>query len=157
MPVVPLKEAPLPWYYTISAMLGEGSIIEPGNWGRMLRMKQEWGAEDRDKWSCEMTYDEARKLFAPNAVSRLNALFACPTRADAEAFVQLRKTDLIYEVEPTKEVETATVLNWSLFKFPRGPNQVSQWMGDAQIYWTTIPTGSRELLCDIPVRVIKRL
>src|SRR5262245_46478650 len=67
-----------------SILLGPGSIILPGNWGRIIRA----GGERHNRWPDEQVLEAVRLARYPKLPSRLDACFACPTEAGLRLFVQ---------------------------------------------------------------------
>jgi hypothetical protein len=72
------------YFHLSGAMLAPGSIIEPGNWGRMIRALS-W------QHNCAMreaALEIAREDNAPSAPSRLEAAFVMLTEGEARFFQQ---------------------------------------------------------------------
>jgi hypothetical protein len=161
MPFLNIAEVPPPWYIGISALIGRGSIIEPGNWGRVQELKKDWTSLDNYRWLCEDTFDRVRSGLTPRPPSRLNSVFVCPTLGDAHRFCggQSGRTDVLYEVEPTKATKRVFVTSWQLFSFgpETWPPPLVQWRQQAIRYWTETPVNGREVLLSQAVRIVRRL
>lgn len=84
-------------YHCASVKLGVGSIIEPGNWGRIISV---W-AYRHGLYQREMVFEHVRQKMKPEAPSRMDALFACLSLEDAHSYcaIEDNKNALIYECE----------------------------------------------------------
>lgn len=81
--------------------LAPGSIIEPGNWGRLLNLYEVAGGQIQGNVLNEALLEFARQLHAPTAPSRLRCIFALLTLPDAIAFRNKhQRFSIIQEVEP---------------------------------------------------------
>lgn len=85
------------FYHCAPVKLGVGSIIEPGNWGRVISI---W-AYRHALYHREMVFENVRQALKPKAPSRMEALFACLSLEDARSYcaVEDNKNALIYECE----------------------------------------------------------
>lgn len=100
------------YFYATSSLLDIGSIVLPGNWGRLIK---KIGAS-HNRFLSEYILDNYRKNHYPNTISRLNSLFLCETKLDAENFINRtgRNTDLIYKgilIDPNPQLFKT---NWDL-------------------------------------------
>ena len=73
------------YFHLSGAMLALGSIIMPGNWGRMIKTLG-W---QHNLAIREMALENARVARYPNRPSRLDASFVLPTLEEARNFKQL--------------------------------------------------------------------
>jgi len=84
------------YFWMGSYILGSGSIIEPGNWGRMLAL---------DVYNFvvfkEMVFEGVRRKYYSHLPSRLNSVMLCESVDAASAFRAKcnREYDLIFKVE----------------------------------------------------------
>jgi hypothetical protein len=90
----------MPLYHSCPTLLGPGSIVLPGNYGRIIR---EVGPA-HPLWSREQELERVRTDAFPDKPSRLDATFACTTLDTARFYAnlpQVRGTShpVIYEVE----------------------------------------------------------
>jgi hypothetical protein len=94
---VPAKHLdPMPLYHCSLAWLEPGSIIRPGNYGRVVRLA---GLRHRD-WMREQFLEFVRSQEFPDKPSRLSSAFACEELAAAEYFKESNcQTGIIYEVQ----------------------------------------------------------
>jgi len=147
-------------------MLEIGSIILPGNWGRIVRCI----GERHPKWNREQLYETVRQR-QPNAAnlpSRLDASFTCPTEEGLRFYhqSQLEKGNIpavLYEVEKVdpNASEHLTEFNLAMLT-PQGmtDEQAAEryWLGD---FWFNIEgrPGFRceEILTTSAIRIVRRL
>ncbi|MDF2809373.1 MAG: hypothetical protein K0S56_404 [Microvirga sp.] len=73
-----------PLFHSAPILLAPGSVVMPGNWGRLLRDR----ADQHSHWNREMALEEWRATHAPEKPSRLFACFACDCLPVAEFYVQ---------------------------------------------------------------------
>lgn len=84
------------YYHCSHRELDKGDIIEPGNWGKMIR---EAGTKHRS-WNREMLLEEMRVLHFPEKPSRLNSCFCCISLETMNLYQKhLCPNGYIYEVE----------------------------------------------------------
>lgn len=87
-------------YYACSYPLEAGSVVEPGNWNRILRRHTR---QEGNPWRLvrELIFEDIRKECFPDKPSRLQAAFVSETINDLETFIgnNGRNFDLKYEVE----------------------------------------------------------
>jgi len=127
------------YYYLCSYPLREGSIVEKGNWGRILRkyhnfhFLEELLLNNRisgdaiitgdqrtrtviidQKVIRELIFERIRRIEFPKVPSRLDCLFVCKTLEGAKSFKgEGRNLDLIYEVEPIDANSRVLETDWS--------------------------------------------
>jgi hypothetical protein len=69
----------MPLYHSSPVLLGQGSIILPGNYGRIIRSV---GAT-HPYWDRENTLESVRRARYDAKPSRLDATFSCPSKDTA--------------------------------------------------------------------------
>lgn len=110
-------------------MLSPGSIIHPGNWGRLVRrLGWQHGSAMR-----EMALELARRTFHPTLPSRLDCAFVLLTRDEADLFKQHNQGfahHLLYRVTLTNPDAAQHVAD-SRLCVPVGTFR-SDW---ANVYW----------------------
>ncbi|MDH0899656.1 DUF2441 domain-containing protein [Comamonas aquatica] len=80
--------------------LGVGSVIEPGNWGRLMRFNDQQSFVVRR----ERIFEEVRAAHYPGKPSRMNCIFCLVFSSDAAAYRdEFGPRNIIYEVEATRE------------------------------------------------------
>src|ERR1700731_1778076 len=70
-------------YFACTLMLERGSVIRPGNWGRMVRAI----GSGHPEWQREVILEEVRKVEFPNAPSRLECAFVIDDLPEAQYYV----------------------------------------------------------------------
>lgn len=91
IPVVLFHCAPIP--------LAEGSVIEPGNWGRVVQLELPRTPAWPLQCAKELILEHARLHLAPQAPSRLSCAFACRTLEEATMYRNANApANLIYSV-----------------------------------------------------------
>src|SRR6516225_12457424 len=103
------------YFHCAPVRLGVGSIIEPGNFGRVLS-HYEWNPTNfsLNIWR-EALLEQARKLYAPDKPSRLKCIFALFSLEDAVAFRnKWCPTNIIHEVQPISENPGTHIGNYDL-------------------------------------------
>jgi hypothetical protein len=141
--------------------LSEGSIIQPGNWGKNLF---EIGIQHRC-WTREMVLEAVRSLNFPKKPSRLKSTFACLT-LEAIKFYRTHHCPAghIYEVEIIALNSVSHKGDFNAVE-PLPRTQYNMWQ-IADLYWANgLKTNVEgwpnldcaELVIDSPLKVIKRV
>lgn len=137
-------------YHCAPLPLGPGSIICPGNWGRIKRRFEQNPASIAREAILE---DIRRREFGAKP-SRLEAAFACPTLVVAEQYrAKHAPTGLIYRVElvdPTAQSHTG---DHELYL--QGFVGIDGMESLARRYWSSESIGAPELLILSPLKVIE--
>jgi hypothetical protein len=172
MPFVSITEVEPPWIFGISALLGNGSIILPGNWCRIIAKNATRPAADARSVAMlryERILEEQRALLMPFAPSRMESVFVSPNIDSAQAFAQVayNRTDVLYFVEPIHSFERVFIAQWSLYNSrdlmknaPGRPDRtdkelIAHMQTMATRYWIEPAIASaRELLIPCGVRII---
>jgi hypothetical protein len=126
--VGPIPE-PISYYHLSGAMLAPGSIILPGNWGRMLTA---WGWQHNQSLR-ELALEDARVARFPHRPSRLQSAFVLPTLANARDFRRLTvgfEKHILYRVTLVDPTALSHVTE-SRFCGPQGTVR-HNW---ADVYW----------------------
>jgi hypothetical protein len=136
--------------------LDVGSVIAPGNWGRIIRTM--YPAPHNNHIALpyrEAVFEYARMTHAPEKISRLSCLFVCPTLESAIQFRNAhQQSNIVYEVEPTGDTARMHTADSSLANFPQ-QGQYFEWIFDAaRRYWLALDIQNPEILMPCPVRVV---
>jgi hypothetical protein len=140
-------------YHVAPNMLGEGSIIMPGNWGRLLMMHDELNLTLFREHVLELV----RTKYFPEKPSRFNCVFATETSDEAFRYRNSNNsTGLVYEVciEDRDVPLHRGDYNFTVrpdYKFPQGIHDL------ANRYWSEVPNERIEVIVPGPVRVIRCL
>lgn len=145
------------YFHGAGALLAPGSIIEPGNWGRIIRLYTGAAASWPNAYK-EHVLEQARKEVAPMKPSRLEAVFACPSLEGLRHFLgSTGRHDAAYEVEPVQDAPTHEA-DYNIWTIPPGVAFFDTFPFLARGYWTAAPPPqSTEVLIGGPVRVLRRI
>ena len=86
------------YFHFSPILLAPGSVIEPGNFGRIIRLQ----GVAHPLYRREMGYEFLRRRLFPNCPSRLDCLFCFPTQQEAELcreHIRGYAESVLYEVE----------------------------------------------------------
>jgi hypothetical protein len=143
---------PTNYFFLCSYPLRVGSIVGPGNWGRMIRKYQ----AQVHSWPLtrELLFEMVRLREFPNKPSRLDSVFLCETAADASQFIanSNRPWDLMFRVHL---VDSAAGLHrgcLSLLDPIQGEN-INGLSDRARQYWQGSNIQSPEVVTYSAVRV----
>ena len=139
-------------YHLRGVLLRVGSVIEPGNWGRVIEL---YGSS-HPRVLCETALELSRATEFAHRPSLLKAAFTCPTM-DA---LRLHKKETQKLSEVACEVELADAASplfeadWTLVS-PHGMLRLDR----ADEYWQGAGEGraTREVLTLWPLRILKRI
>ena len=106
---------PTSYFYCCSTPLAQGSVVNPGNWGRILRMYTQQGSPNPWILTRELIYELVRVRSFPAKPSRLDCLFVCMSETDLTAFRANagRIFDIGYEVELVDPQASNHLGDWS--------------------------------------------
>jgi hypothetical protein len=89
------------FFHCVPLTLSPGSIIEPGNWGRVLNLYDTNNGQINLTVVNEALLEWARRHLAPTKPSRLASVFTLPTLQEAIVFRDKhQRHSIIHEVEP---------------------------------------------------------
>jgi len=147
------------FFHAVSLPLAPGSVIEPGNWGRMLKT---YLANQNDGTLLRETiFEQVRHQHFPHLPSRLNCIFLCEVVEGLFNFLSTcgRIHDIPYEVTLEQE-ETEPFRTSHHLPSPNGP-LLDGLDEQARRYWQgtnrNSPETRIEMLVTSPVRVVRRL
>lgn len=150
-----------PLFFLASLHLAPGSIIQPGNWGRIIE-KYETPSMARQTFgnmnlvARELVFELVRVKSYPSRPSRLQAAFCCPTLADLQQYRP--KTDpnnfqLVYEVELVDPAQPTHVAPLTMIDFAEGTIFLNETRARADRYWTGHPDGPQEVVTLSSLRI----
>lgn len=137
-------------YHCAVLPLGAGSIICPGNWGRIKRRFEKDGAS----LLRESVLEDIRKREFPSKPSRLDCAFGCQTEAHARAYRDRHApTSLIYRVALVEPKAPTHLGDFELvIRGFAGLNGIEE---IARAYWKGgASSPSVEILTSSPLRII---
>ncbi|MNE49612.1 hypothetical protein D3C80_1441430 [compost metagenome] len=149
-------------YYHVSNIEHEvGSIINPGNWGKTVRL---FGPDSQVKsvshieiilW--EVALETARVALAPQRPSRLNFVFVFETVEMASDFQsQYRPDARIFELAPTGDASTYRGDFALIAKGPRDRPYADYMAEESKKYWTVPTAEEPEILYGGALRVVRQ-
>jgi hypothetical protein len=168
------------YYYLCSYPLREGSIVEKGNWGRIIQKNPNFQQLSKNLWINsrfsrgiifvapqdqyiirELIFEGVRKNEFPDVPSRLECIFVCKTLDGAKRFKSetKRNLDLIYEVGPTDVNSRRLETDWSWINEQIMNKPIHEIEGVARNYWHGVirNPNKRELLWDCGVRILHKV
>lgn len=128
------------YFHLSGAMLDQGSIIMPGNWGRIIKAVQ-WQHGQAFR---EMALEDARVSRFPHRPSRLESSFVCPTEQEARDFrsnINGFQNHILYQVALCDPSATSHLTDSRLCG-PVGSIR-SNW---ADVYWMDIDAQASAIL-----------
>lgn len=144
------------YFHCTPVLLGDGSVVEPGNWGRIVGMySPDAGIGDAKVIARELMFEHVRANVAPDRPGRLSSLFCCPSLEGVRAFMKhsQRIVDVIYEIEPLHDCNLFYA-DWRLFRPVNGPF-LRETEALALEYWKGYKAPDSEVLVEGPVRVLR--
>jgi len=127
-------------FHVTKSVLNPGSIIEPGNWGRIIKAI----GPNHQHHAREMEFEDVRAGEFPDKQSRLTSCFVWPTLKDAKWYREHHhKTDFIYEIRFDQELP----LHQGVFLLVNTPPNMTRresivhyWKFDHGVHWDQDPT-----------------
>lgn len=145
------------WASSSSSLLGEGSIVKTGNWGRII--KQYRPNVFGSPWLAlkEYVFEDIRKQFYPNQPSRLDCLFLCKDLDSVKKFVSSnnRITDLIYEVEIIDNSKSFLEADWNGVSHQN--ESIYELEEKAHEYWKAENVQSTEILTRSDIKIVRQV
>lgn len=142
------------YYWSCSYPLGEGSIILPGNWGRML---QQYTLNDNiPNLLKEQIFETERLQSHLDKPSRFKSIFLCKDRESLKAFQRTgRRFDLSYEVSIVDDVKLFES-NWELASLQNGDTYEAI-QQRAKNYWTYDGDENIEIVTESRIKIIRQI
>lgn len=141
------------YFHVAPLPLGPGSIIRPGNWGRIKRTIEGNSASIAREAVLELV---RIRDFGSLPPSRLNCCFACPSLEHAVAYRQLHApANLIYEVTTVDHDPPVHVGDHQMVL--EGYIGMDGMATIARRYWEKSDKPFPEVLIGSPIRVIKEV
>ena len=137
-------------YHCAPLPLGPGSIICPGNWGRIKRRFE----QNAVSVAREAILEEIRRREFSAKPSRLEVAFVCPTLVAAEQYrAKHAVTGIIYKVELVAPSAQSHAGDHELYL--QGFAGIDGMEAIARRYWNGESMGAPEVLTMSPLRVIE--
>ena len=146
------------FYHCAPIPLSNGSVIEPGNWGRIIRTYEVTNGQIASNAIREALFETVRVRVAELKPSRLACVFCCPTM---EAAISYRDsyatTNLVYGVEPTDDRFRQHIGDYKLAVEPYEGRYFDRMIGVCEEYWQDGPVTHPEILISCSVKVVERV
>lgn len=145
------------YYYLCSYPLEPGSVVLPGNWGRLLKNSN--CSNIALNLAKEQTFENVRLKSYPSLPSRFEAIFLCESLDGARQFRQGSNrlwSDIIYEVELLEPEKPSFRTDWTLVNVTP-QDTVAQVEERARQYWSGSSVNNPELLSLSKIRIINRV
>lgn len=146
------------YYFACSYPLAPGSIVNPGNWGRIIRQYNTGGFGNPWILFREEVFEKVRQSEFPTKPSRYESIFLCETKDTLSQFIQQakRSLDLAYEVELIDA--TAPIHRGCLSNLDFAPQENMQsFTLKARSYWGGVNLQRPEIASTSSVRIIAQL
>lgn len=147
------------YFHFAPILLAPGSVIEPGNFGRLIRLH----GEAHNLYRREMAYEAVRCQHFDFRPSRLDCLFCFPTLEEAQlcrANIKGYADSILYEVESAETEPHIADMNNALqnFMLPTFDlNLIAYYWRGWQRSPDPLAVVLREVLLRSPVTVLRRI
>jgi hypothetical protein len=149
---------PQPYFYCCSLPLEVGSVVRPGNWGRIIRTYTPQSSPNPWLLTRELIYEMVRIQSFPQKPSRFDCLFLCLNECDLTEFrtTTNRHLDLGYEVELVNPQAQNHLGDWTLPNMQNTDN-LTVFENRANLYWQGNNIVKQELVTLSPIRITRIL
>ena len=142
------------YYLGCSYPLDAGSVVLPGNWGRIVGMYNTSGFGNAWIQFREDVFEKIRQDEYPQKPSRLKSIFLCESQQSLQEFLKLtsRGLDLMYEVtllDPGEPIHRGCL---SLLDFQQREGLAS-FTAKARSYWSAASVLRAEIATTSRVRI----
>jgi hypothetical protein len=144
------------YFHCSPITLSPGSIIHPGNWGRVLHLYETNNPTQVQLNAIrEALLELSRQAIAPNKPKRIESVFTLLNLGDAIAFRNKhQRTSVIHEVVPVVENPNTHLGDYEIAITPFQGQYFQQMFDFPRAYWTTTQPQFPEMLFDCEVRVV---
>lgn len=143
------------FFFACSYPLGEGSVVLPGNWGRIIGINPDQQQEYILK---ERAIEQIRQHDFPERPSRLRCIFLCETLEELGKFLVSsgRFFDIKYAVRLTNQQEQIFRTDWNLIS-QMSMSDIKRLNSLAIDYWSGNTQFGVEVLTKSSVLIIKMI
>lgn len=146
------------YYWLASYILTPNSVIEPGNWGRIINTYQFYSQGAQTVGLREFIFETERLRNFSDRPSRMESLFLLEDEESAKKFQKERPMDLIYEVKLIDETKNYFEADMILTNLPQNNIEIKQMLVMASQYWGNRTVfGEKEILTLSPIKIIRRI
>lgn len=145
------------YFFACSYPLEPGSIVKPGNWGRMIKT---YTPQSGWPWILirEMAYEEIREKEFPKKPSRFQSIFLCSTLDGLKKFIieNRRQFDIAYEVELA---DSSAAFHVGCLNIPSiaDSDNYATFLEKARSYWLANDVINPEFITLSSVRIVRQL
>lgn len=144
------------YFYSTSLPSEPGSIVKPGNWGRMLRLYTRQTSPDSWWLARELIYEQVRQDRFPDKPCRFESIFLCPSEQDIIDFKNNnRPFDLPYEVKIIDE--TPSHIGDLTLPSIQPTDNYAVFVGRAMLYWKGENIVKPEIVAISRIRIKRSL
>jgi hypothetical protein len=150
---------PQTFFHAAPIPLAVGSVIEPGNWGRIMRAIH-WGAGIPPYFLREMTFEAVRLRDFPSRPSRFDALFVFEQVDHLPKITSdLTRRDITYEVELVSPEKLSHRGDFDVVRWPNSQEvrTIPFFEEMAAAYWRSENPAVPELVTLSAARIVRRL
>lgn len=144
-------------YFACSYLLKPGSIVESGNWGRILRQHT---VQAGNPWLLvrELVYERIRVESFPSKPSRFDSAFLCSSESDLRQFVQetSRRFDLCYEVR-ILDPSAPFHMGYTRIQAIENADSVPSIERKAHVYWSGADIKLSEYITRSALEIVRRV
>jgi hypothetical protein len=143
------------YFHCCPVTLTPGSVIQPGNWGRILELYEPVNGQINLNAVNEGLLEWARQALAPTKPSRLKCLFALPSLQEAIDFRNKhQRSSVIHEVRPTEKNPKRHDGDYEIAITPYRGRYFQPMLDFPRTYWTQPPAANHEILFECSIEVI---
>lgn len=131
--------------------LGKGSIVYPGNWGR-IKNKAFAASPNILK---ELIYENVRLRLYPAYPSRLNSIFVCPSLEEIIKYQKItsKVTEVIHKVKLVNVEANKTMTDWNKFTLAQNDSyELAEQR--AREYWEGKNIANPEILIESAIEIM---
>ena len=145
------------YYWLASYPLEEGSVVLPGNWGRIIDLYKSDGSILT--YLREKILEKVRSKDFPDLPSRMTSIFLCESIENAKLFRDAngRFLDILYEVELIDKEKPLFRTDWSFLNCPSTPFFLKQFEEMAHLYWKAENIQNPEILTESRIKIIRKI
>ena len=156
-----MSDQPTRYFHASPLPLEIGSVILPGNWGRIIRGYTNGKVDPSSMWILfrEQTFELVRQTRFADKPSRLKSAFLFLEADKVQEFCvnNNRMHDVLYEVEIVDPSKKSHVGDMNLSALSNGLQFMDAVEANAVQYWEGTDIAYPELITESPIRVCRRI